>query len=521
MNGYEGCSAISDGCGLIFYTDGDTVYNRNHNPMPNGFDLAGECLNFGEPSNTQGALIVSQPGSDSIFYIFTTDCIEDSLAQGMRYSIVDMSLDNGNGDVILKNQFLLASSTEKLTATRHQNGCDIWILGHEYGTDAFNAFLLTNTGISTAVVSNTGQIHDYSNQCGVFPCLNEQISRGYMKFSTDGTKLVLVSTPDDYDLNSSPIYGLHPEIFSFDKSTGTVTSDFVLDDSTYMYYGATFSPDNSLLYLSCAWYGYNYSKGYLHQFDLSSGNPTVIINSRYLVNDTIQHDFYPGALQLGYDGMIYSASEGNYIGAITNPNGIGTLCNYQDTAQYLGQNHYCGVGLPNFMESYFVPDQEADFISSNSTAQIGDTIYFQDNSINANSWEWNFGDGTSSNSQNPFHVYNQSGIYNVILTINKGCHYDRECFTIEINDELNASSEFETESILIYPNPIKDMLIVQSAFIIENPYFKMVNSVGQLVYSENPSSNSLFTFDLDLSSGIYYLILESDSHQAIWMVIYE
>ncbi|MBD3639158.1 MAG: T9SS type A sorting domain-containing protein [Crocinitomicaceae bacterium] len=520
LNAYEGCSVISDGCGILFYTDGDTVFNRNHIPMPNGFDLAGECFNYGEPSNTQGALIVSQPGSDSIFYIFTTDCIEDTLADGMRYSIVDMSLDNGNGDVTIKNQLLMPSSTEKLTATRHQNSCDVWILGHEYGNDAFHAFLLSNSGIIGPIISNTGQIHDYNNQCGVFPCINEQIARGYMKFSSDGTKLVLVSTPDDYDINVQPVYGLYPEIFTFDKSSGIVTSDLVLNDSTYLYYGASFSPDNSILYLSCAWYGYNYSKGYLHQYDLSSGSPATIINSIYLVNDTIQHNYYPGALQLGYDGKIYAANDySNYISTINNPNNIGVSCAYQDTAHNLGPNHFCGVGLPNLMESYFLNDQEADFSASTSTAQVGDTIYFLDNSINPNSWEWDFGDGAISFSQNPYHVYNLPGIYQVELTINKECHYDRQCFTVEITDEHNSITAFDPNSILIYPNPINDKLIFESPFVIENPKFKIVNSLGQIVYFVSPDSNSSFTFNLNLPAGVYYLILDSDYQQATWKVV--
>src|SRR6267154_2646908 len=49
----EGTASISDSLGnLIFYTDGLTVFNRNHIPMPNGSGL------FGHFSTTQAALIV-------------------------------------------------------------------------------------------------------------------------------------------------------------------------------------------------------------------------------------------------------------------------------------------------------------------------------------------------------------------------------------------------------------------------------------------------------------------------------
>src|ERR1051326_6917694 len=57
MNQLEGCSSICDGTGsLLFYTDGITVMNKNHVPMPNGVGL------YGNYSSTQSALILKQPG---------------------------------------------------------------------------------------------------------------------------------------------------------------------------------------------------------------------------------------------------------------------------------------------------------------------------------------------------------------------------------------------------------------------------------------------------------------------------
>src|SRR5690348_7747292 len=56
--GQEGCSSIADATGsLLFYTDGLSVWNKNHLQMPNGFGLLGHY------STSEGALIVPQPGS--------------------------------------------------------------------------------------------------------------------------------------------------------------------------------------------------------------------------------------------------------------------------------------------------------------------------------------------------------------------------------------------------------------------------------------------------------------------------
>src|SRR6185436_12341018 len=62
----EGCSSVADSSGnLLFYTDGRTVWNKNHVAMPNGTSLNGGS------SSTQSAIIVKMPGNANIYYIFT------------------------------------------------------------------------------------------------------------------------------------------------------------------------------------------------------------------------------------------------------------------------------------------------------------------------------------------------------------------------------------------------------------------------------------------------------------------
>jgi hypothetical protein len=110
----EGTASICDTAGsLLFYTDGITVWNKNHNVMISGNNLDGGY------SSTQSALIVQQPGSDSIYFIFTT--AESAGSNGLRYSIVDMSLNIGEGEVILKDEPLIGFMTEKVTAAKHSN----------------------------------------------------------------------------------------------------------------------------------------------------------------------------------------------------------------------------------------------------------------------------------------------------------------------------------------------------------------------------------------------------------------
>ena len=58
----------------------------------------------------------------------------------------------------------------------------------------------------------------------------------------------------------------------------------------------------------------------------------------------------------------------------------------------------------------------------NNDCNNRNTISFTDNSIGATAWQWDFGDGNTSNIQNPTHTYITAGTFNVKLTVtNGGC----------------------------------------------------------------------------------------------------
>ncbi|HOR61198.1 MAG TPA: FISUMP domain-containing protein, partial [Bacteroidales bacterium] len=62
-----------------------------------------------------------------------------------------------------------------------------------------------------------------------------------------------------------------------------------------------------------------------------------------------------------------------------------------------------------------------DFSANLTNIWLGNSISFTDNSIlQANQWNWDFGDGTSSTEQNPSHIYTTGGTYSVSLTVSNG-----------------------------------------------------------------------------------------------------
>ncbi|HXB39937.1 MAG TPA: T9SS type A sorting domain-containing protein [Bacteroidia bacterium] len=317
----EGCASICDSSGnLLFYASPKNIWNRNSQLMPNGVGLMGGL------SSTQGAIIIPIPGSNEFFYLFTLDDFLNNLTNGLRYSIIDMCLDNGKGDVIAtnKNILLLDSTGEKMAATYHSNGIDIWLVTRKHFTNQFYSYLITSSGISTPIISAIGWANP-SQQTGN--------SIGQMKISPNGSKIVFAVG------NQVPNI---VQLFDFNNSTGIVSNLIDLPTSTNSGspYGVAFSPDNSKLYVKGP------TPTGLNQFDLSSGISDTIKNSIIHLPSTMGS--VGTGLQLANNGKIY-AVQPPYIGVINFPNLKGNLCNYVDSFITSCNAAYT---FPSFIDSY-------------------------------------------------------------------------------------------------------------------------------------------------------------------------
>ncbi|MFH1319917.1 MAG: gliding motility-associated C-terminal domain-containing protein [Bacteroidota bacterium] len=333
----EGTAVISDSSGsLLFYSNGEKVWNRYHQVMPNGNGLLGHL------SSTHAAFIVPKPGSEILFYLFTSDSYyQNDLKNGFRYSIINMCLDNGQGDIVpgTKNILLLDTVAEKISAIKHANNIDYWVITHKYFSDAFYAFLLTSNGIEDTVITYIGSVHE-ENCIPPSPNLT-RAAIGQIKASPDGTKLALVNTNTCTNIS---------ELFDFDKSTGIVSNIIDLNTNDEGWYGLTFSPDNTKLYKT-----HLSETRIIYQYDLSAGggHPDSIINSENLISFMSTGGVGAAhSLQIGPDGKIYVArGDKNFIAVINNPNFYGAACNFEDSAVYLN-GKICSYGLPNFIDNY-------------------------------------------------------------------------------------------------------------------------------------------------------------------------
>lgn len=379
---YEGNASISDSNGtILFYTNGTTVYNRLHQVMLNGDGL------FGHQSSAQSSIIVPLPNSDSIYYIFTTDASENNFANGYRYSIVNSSRDGGKGEVITKNVLLNASCTERLTAFRHANGIDVWIMGNERNSNVFKCWRLTCNGLQTSpVISVAGVI------------LKDQ-DLGMMKTSPDGKFLCQTNYPD------AP--GNFFQLFDLDNATGTISNPRTITNDATSYFDCEFSPNSKLLYVTRAF------EKFIDQFDVTMGSAASINATRISIPAIF--GFY--GIQTGPDGKIYLNRYKTKLSVINNPDIAGPACDFVLDAIDLGGRS--GVlGLPNPINdepvnpfnnfSFQVTDSCAGTVQFNGITNLAGTV----------TWRWDFGDGNTSAIQSPSHTFSQAGIaYKVRLTI--------------------------------------------------------------------------------------------------------
>jgi gliding motility-associated-like protein len=405
-----GSGIMADGTGnLLFYTNGDTVWSRNHSVMLNGTGMGGNRL------TTDGPLAIKMPGSPTTpggptrYLLFTQDA--QGGPKGLSYS--EILINPGQqGEVVTatKNTPLTAGTAEKMTGVFHKNGCDIWIIVHGWGTgtsgtanrgDSFLAYRVTPAGVQTTpIISTIGSVHASG--------LSAQGYRGQMKVSPDGEQLAVARFNTVTGDSTSSV-----ELFAFDAATGVVSNRRVIDATAGRYYGVEFSPSRNRLYATVM------TPPQLLQFDLSATN---IPASRQVIplNQTTPVNL--GSMQAGPDGKIYVARENQpEIGFIAYPDSLGNKARYADDSLQLGGRR-SGLGLPNFNQSSLLRAGLGGELTAcrEVTFQAGSPV------PNPQSYAWNFGDPASGANNtsavaNPVHVFSVPGTYTITLRITNFC----------------------------------------------------------------------------------------------------
>ena len=343
---------------LLFYTNGCEIASYNHSIMDNGEALnPGYGLEFFCKKNDlgyskgyrahQGIIIVPQPSNANLFNIYHLNFKNDAQYQiELLETIVDMSLNNGLGKVVAKNILVKQDTfSDNLSAIRHGNGRDWWIVVPKQSSNKYYLFLLTPTGISeTNLVAcgTTFSQHPYGGQA---------------TFSMDGNWYARIRPSD----------GL--EIMNFDRCNGSFSFPIYMDlgDSLFAA-GCTFSPNSRFLYISSIFV----STSYIYQYDLESANISL---SKQLVAqwdgvlDPFSTNFYQQTLAPNQKIYISTGNGSRYFHIIHEPNVMGASCMVEQRGLTLPT--YRSFPMPNFPQfrAYNLEGSLCDSLVSNITLE--------------------------------------------------------------------------------------------------------------------------------------------------------
>ncbi|MCC7506510.1 MAG: gliding motility-associated C-terminal domain-containing protein, partial [Saprospiraceae bacterium] len=405
------------GGNLLLYTDGETIFNRNHQPLPEGTGIAGV--------NTSLANMLI-PLSSSVFSLQHANT---STNFNPYYTEIDLGRDQGLGDVrivndqLQKNQIAdLTPVSDKVAATRACTGIDSWwVLRKRRNVEQFFVFEI-NAANNIATQSFSIDIGELDqNTFG-----NNVVAQ--MKFNHAGTLLA------DALPNSAGF-----DLFEFDPALGGMsTFASIRQNDLAGVYALEFSPNDRFLYVA--------TPTRLYQYDLQAGSAQAIAQSRVLLANSATPRF--GALQTGPNGKIYIATgagaPADALDVIFQPDQAGSACQYQANAQPLGSGRV-RYGLPCIAPGLAVPRERVEIQGPDSLCGLpAQSIYVLKNSalcIGADSiaWELSGGSGGLFNIQNYVVQFQDTGVYRLVAKVWFDCGLKTDTLFVTVTaDEAPA-----------------------------------------------------------------------------------
>jgi len=353
---------------LLFYTNGCAVLNRNAEIMPNGDSinediwkklLGWDKCEYGYPG-TQNIMILDDPANiennKNNYYIihkprvFTDFNKPDS--NHLRYTLVDMNLYGGLGDVVEKDITIYREKnilSAYLTAIRHENGLDWWIVQPVRDTNIYLTFILDSSGFRLDKEQSIGKKFDWNAS-----------SSGTAILSPDGTKYAYYNESDGLLL------------FDFDRSTGELSNyrRVVPFDTSGIgiFCSVEWSPNSRFIYTA--------TMTKLHQIDTWEDNLQDGIRLIDVYNgtkDPFNTIFF--LMAQGPDCRIYmcpTSSTRSYH-VINKPNRLGEGCDFVQNGIKLPKMSSV-ASMPNFPR--FRVDEE-DKCDSTIVSVFGNYVYYR------------------------------------------------------------------------------------------------------------------------------------------------
>ncbi|MFT6783414.1 MAG: hypothetical protein ACJA1A_003354, partial [Saprospiraceae bacterium] len=161
----------------------------------------------------------------------------------------------------------------------------------------------------------------------------------------------------------------------------------------------------------------------------------------------------------------------------------------------------------------------------NSIACVGDTVYFfdiSDNEAEVTSYLWEFGDESSSDERDPYHIYTEQGTFDVYVTA-----FDNECGNtsqtkqIEIFDcRQSANENSNIVSFNVFPNPTSYLFNIDVLLFTEmDVKIELFDIRSILLETRTRKTNHVIESFENWNAGIYYLKVTTSGYSQIKKVL--
>ena len=510
-------ASVSDRNGnFLFYTDGVTVWDSNDDVMDNGTDLLGQ-----ESPLSQNVLIIPNPNDLNMYYIITiSPFLLNGTENGLRFSLVDMSLNNGLGRVLDKNVPLRDNNNNaidennmvnfgKITSARHSNGRDYWLIA-EVRRNIFT-YLIDNQGISLQVVTPS-PLPD-----NLF--LEDEFSsyQGPIKMSPNNERIIIGYSLAAGMPNQGVLY-----YGAFDNSNGTFTNFHLMQfhnsrGTETILYGAEFSPSGNIIH--------RHMEGFQNSVLISS-EVIDVINGRELIVQEQDHvtNSSPSAanFQRAIDGRIYCHTNTipniSFLSVIEFPNDLvnsNIMINSVDIGN-LNPNMPTGA-LPPWVES-----QPCIYTLTSSIDPIEDEVHQEREDWIVSTDVITFNNNTIGSGV----VYHAGNFVELNVGFEgvfgskfsgyiEGCSNNFQYRQASSSSSTNFSIK-KKSNLLLYPNPTNDKVEIK----LNNQMFEKVSIAtidGKMMFESDIEKTDKFILDVSrFAQGIYIInvVLENGEIQS-------
>jgi len=175
------------------------------------------------------------------------------------------------------------------------------------------------------------------------------------------------------------------------------------------------------------------------------------------------------------------------------------------------------------------PPPVAGFTADGTEGDQPLTVTFTDTSEgDIEEWLWDFGDGSTSDLQNPSHTYTSSGTFTVSLTVTGegGEDTQTQADYIMVNRIVSLDDVSQDDRLIVTPNPAGPFCLL--SYTLEKPEHitvTLMNSQGQIVRElyTNPlhaDSNEMIMDVSGLPPGLYLIaVLSETTHTMVEILI--